>query len=144
MLAQNLTSEKLGSCSRQIEEESLRYRELYTRCYDAIEAASTSSIDAALLGGAASVASSLGHAVEGMPVGDYTLIGEGLSLIGESLADANANAANRLMARLRAAKSPKVATFQDALDSLDRLANRPARLAIDADSIYILPAGEDA
>lgn len=79
-----------------------------------------------------------------MPVGDYTLIGEGLSLIGESLADANANAANRLMARLRAAKSPKVATFQDALDSLDRLANRPARLAIDADSIYILPAGEDA
>ena len=144
MLAQNLTSEKLGSCSRQIEEESLRYRELYTRCYDAIEAASTSSIDAALLGGAASVASSLGHAVEGTPVGDYTLIGEGLSLIGESLADANANAANRLMARLRAAKSPKVATFQDALKSLDRLANRPARLAIDADSIYILPAGEDA
>ena len=43
------------------------------------------------------------------------------------------------MARLRAAKSPKVATFQDALKSLDRLANRPARLAIDTDSIYIPP-----
>lgn len=48
------------------------------------------------------------------------------------------------MARLRAAKSPKVATLQDALESLDRLANRPARLAIDADSIYILPAEEGA
>ena len=61
-----------------------------------------------------------------------------------SLADTNAGATERLMARLRAAKSPKVATFQDALESLDRLANRPARLAIDTDSIYILPAEEDA
>lgn len=43
------------------------------------------------------------------------------------------------MARLCAAKSPDVATFQDALKSLDRLANRPARLAIDTDSIYIPP-----
>ena len=48
------------------------------------------------------------------------------------------------MARLHAAKSPKVATFQDVLESLDRLANRPAHLAIDTDSIYILPAEEDA
>jgi len=48
------------------------------------------------------------------------------------------------MARLRAAKSPGVVAFQDALESLDRLANRPARLAIDTDSIYILPAEEDA
>lgn len=48
------------------------------------------------------------------------------------------------MARLRAAKSPKVATLQDALESLDRLANRPTRLAIDTDSIYILPAEEGA
>lgn len=43
------------------------------------------------------------------------------------------------MARLSAAKSPDVVTFQDALKSLDRLANRPARLAIDTDSIYIPP-----
>ena len=56
-----------------------------------------------------------------------------------SLADTNAGATERLMAKLRAAKSPDVATFQDALKSLDRLANRPARLAIDTDSIYILP-----
>lgn len=33
-----------------------------------------------------------------------------------SLADTNAGATERLMARLRAAKSPKVATFQDALE----------------------------
>lgn len=43
------------------------------------------------------------------------------------------------MARLRAAKLPGVVAFQDALKSLDRLANRPARLAIDTDSIYIPP-----
>ena len=43
------------------------------------------------------------------------------------------------MARLSAAKSPDVVAFQDALKSLDRLANRPARLAIDTDSIYIPP-----
>lgn len=48
------------------------------------------------------------------------------------------------MARLSAAKSPGVVAFQDALKSLDRLANRPARLAIDTDSIYIPPAEEDA
>lgn len=48
------------------------------------------------------------------------------------------------MARLRMAKSPEVAAFQDALESLDRLANRPAHLAIDTDSVYILPTDEDA
>ena len=68
MPAQNLSAEKLGSCSRQIEEESLRYREFYTRCYDAIETADTNSVDAALLGGAASVASRLGHAIEERPL----------------------------------------------------------------------------
>ena len=56
-----------------------------------------------------------------------------------SLADTNAGDTERLMARLSAAKSPDVVTFQDALKSLDRLANRPARLAIDTDSIYIPP-----
>lgn len=61
------------------------------------------------------------------------------------LADTNAGATERLMARLRAAKSPDVATFQDALKSLDRLANRPARVSL---SIPIpstsSPAEEDA
>ena len=56
-----------------------------------------------------------------------------------SLADTNAGDTERLMARLSAAKSPGVVAFQDALKSLDHLANRPARLAIDTDSIYIPP-----
>lgn len=144
VLAQNLTAEKLGSCSRQVEEESLRYREFYTHCYDAIEAAGTSSIDAALLGGAASVASRLGRAIEETPVGDHTLIDEGLNRIGKGLSDANAGAVDRLMARLRAAKSPEVGVFQDALGSLGRLANQPSQLAVDADYAYVLPADESA
>lgn len=42
------------------------------------------------------------------------------------------------MAKLRRAKSPDVLVFQQALDSIDKLYNKPVEVLIDSENIYVI------
>lgn len=85
MLAQNFEPAKLADATAKIEADSIAYRELYTDCYNALEAGAVDTVDAALLGGIASAGKLLGHAIAKTPVGDHTLIDEALEGAGESI-----------------------------------------------------------
>lgn len=145
MLAENFKPDKLQAIARRIEDESLRYRQLYTECFDAINASATGSINAVFLGGVASVGKVFGKAMEATPVGEYTVIDEAFKGAGEGLDHFNDEQSNKLVEKLREARAPDVLPFKQSIENINILYNQPTQLAIDAENIYILPgqSGEE-
>ena len=140
MLAQNFKPAKLADAVAKIEADSLAYRELYTECYNALEAGTADTVDAALLGGIASAGKLLGRAIAKTPVGDHTLIDEALEGAGESIGKFNDRQSEKLIEKLHQAKTPDVAPFKQSVKEIDTLYNCPTQIAIDAENVYILPA----
>lgn len=140
MLAKNFESAKLADAVAKIEADSLAYRELYTVCYDALEASTADAFDAALLGGIASAGKLLGRAIAKTPVGNHTLIDEALDGVGKGIGRFNDRQSKKLIEKLHQAKTPDVAPFRQSVMEVDTLYNRPAQIAVDAENVYILPA----
>ena len=139
MLAQNFEPAKLADAVAKIEADSLAYRELYTECYDALEAETADTVDATLLGGIASAGKLLGHAIAKTPVGDHTLIDETLEGAGKNIGEFNDRQSEKLLEKLHQAKTPDVAPFKQSVKEIDTLYNRPTQIAVDAENVYILP-----
>ena len=140
MLAQNFEPAKLADAAAKIEADSLAYRELYTECYDALEAGTADTVDAALLGGIASAGKLLGHALAATPIGEFTPIDEALEDAGEDIGRFNDEQSKKLIEKLHQAKTPDVAPFRQSVMEIDTLYNRPTQIAVDAENVYILPA----
>lgn len=140
MLTQNFKPAKLADTAAKIEADSLAYRELYTECYDALEASATDAIDVALLGGIASAGKMLGRAIAATPIGEFTPIDEALEGAGEDIGRFNDEQSEKLIEKLHQAKTPDVAPFRQSVKEIDALYNRPAQIAVDAENVYILPA----
>ena len=140
MLAQNFEPTKLADATAKIEADSLAYRKLYTECYDALEAETADTVDAALLGGIASAGKLLGHAIAKTPVGEHTLIDEALEGAGEDIGRFNDRQSEKLIEKLHQAKTPDVTLFKQSIMEVDTLYNHPTQIAVDAESVYILPA----
>lgn len=140
MLAENFKPAKLVDVVAKIEKDSLKYRELYTKCYDVLEASTASSIDTALLNGLASAGKKLGQVIEATPVGDHTLIDEALETAGEDIGRFNSRQSEQLVLKLHQAKVPDTTSFTQSVKEINSLYNGPTRIAVDAENIYILPA----
>ena len=140
MLAQNFEPAKLADAAAKIEADSIAYRELYTECYDALEAGTADTVDAALLGGIASAGKLLGHAIAKTPVGDHTLIDEALEGAGKDIGRFNDRQSEKLLEKLHQAKTPDVAPFKQSIMDVETLYNHPTHIAVDADNLYLLPA----
>lgn len=139
MLAQNFKPAKLADAAAKIEADSLAYRELYTECYDALEASTADTIDVALLGGIASAGKMLGRAIAATPIGELTPIDEALEGAGEDIGRFNDEQSEKLIEKLHQAKTPDVAPFRQSIMEIDTLYNRPTQIAVDAENVYILP-----
>lgn len=140
MLAQNFEPAKLADATAKIEADSIAYRELYTDCYNALEAGAADTVDSALLGGIASAGKMLGHAIAKTPVGEHTLIDEALEGAGEDIGRFNDGQSEKLLEKLHQAKTPDVAPFKQSVMEVDTLYNHPTQIAVDAENVYILPA----
>lgn len=140
MLAQNFEPAKLADAAAKIEADSLAYRELYTECYDALEASAADTIDVAFLGGIASAGKMLGRAIAATPIGEFTPIDEALEGAGEDIGKFNDEQSKKLIEKLHQAKTPDVAPFRQSVMEIDTLYNRPTQIAVDAENVYILPA----
>ena len=140
MLAQNFEPAKLADATAKIEADSIAYRELYTDCYNDLEAGAADTVDSALLGGIASAGKMLGHAIAKTPVGEHTLIDEALEGAGEDIGRFNDGQSEKLLEKLHQAKTPDVAPFKQSVMEVDTLYNHPTQIAVDAENVYILPA----
>lgn len=140
MLAQNFEPAKLADAAAKIEADSLAYRELYTECYNALEAGTADTVDAALLGGIASAGKMLGRAIAATPIGEFTPLDEALEGAGEDIGRFNDEQSEKLIEKLHQAKTPDVAPFRQSVMEIDTLYNHPTQIAVDAENVYILTA----
>ena len=139
MLSENFESGKLNAITKRIEEESIRYLELYSECYETIETSTHKSIDTIVFGGLASVGQKAGKAIAATKVGDHTLIDEALEGAGKGIEGLNNKYSNSLTEKLLSAKSLDVLPFKENVESINILYNQPSQLAIDDKNIYVLP-----
>ena len=139
MLSENFESGKLSAITKRIEEESIRYLELYSECYEVLETSTHKSIDTIVFGGLASVGQKAGKAIASTKVGDHTLIDEALESAGKGIEGFNDKYSNSLTEKLLSAKSLDVLPFKENVENINVLYNQPSQLAIDDKNIYVLP-----
>lgn len=139
MLSENFESGKLNAITQRIEKESIRYLELYSECYEVLEASICKSIDTIVFGGLASVGQKAGKAIAATKVGDHTLIDEALEGAGKGIEGFNDKYSNSLTEKLLSAKSLDVLPFKENVENINMLYNQPSQLAIDEKNIYVLP-----
>lgn len=118
----------------------MSYRRLYTDCYNALESSAHSAIDAAVLGGISKIGKKVGHTIAATKVGEKTQIDEALESAGSNIGHLNDDFSKKLVVKLQAAKEPNVALFTQLVEKFDELYNRPKKLAVDADNVYIIAA----
>ena len=135
----NFDEEYLASVAERISAHALSYRELYTECYESIDTSSKGSIASSLIDGISAAGKAIGGFISRTPLGKHTSVGSAVTSAGKNLGRLNEKRVDSLMARLRAAKSPDVLSFQQGVESLCLLYNRPVAIATDSEGHTYLP-----
>ncbi len=139
MLSENFDEANLEAIAGRIRDRSNEYRELYTECYNAIEDSAKGSADAVVLGGVSAALSGLGGILGRTPIGEFTPIDDALKDAGRGVGDFNESQTGGLMEKLQHAKTLDVMPFRESLEAVNDLHNRGHRLAVDSESVYLLP-----
>lgn len=142
LLSGNADAAYLRSVAERISAHGIAYRELYTECYEAVEASSRSSLDAAILDGISEAGKALGGLLSMTPIGDLTPVDDALTDAGEGLGRLNEDITDSLLGRLRAMSSPEVLPLQQGVESLVSLRERPMSIAADSGALYFIPGEE--
>lgn len=137
MLLGNFESDYLSSVSEKLDTYSLKYRELYTKCYDEIEGYSSTSVQSSMLKGIAKASTSVGKFVEKIPVVSKGQADEALIAAGEKLEEFNTDKLRKQMSSLIEHQSNAVRPFIENIDTVNKLCNKPVKLLVDKDNLYI-------
>ena len=137
MLVGNYDKEYLSGISEKLDDYSMKYRELYTQCYEEISGYSSTSIQSSLLKGLSKTTKAVGKIVERIPVVGDTQADETLIAAGEKLGDIGTEKIRKQMRQLIERQSNFVRPFIDNIDTVNRLNNNPVQLLVDKDNLYI-------
>lgn len=137
MLVGNYDKEYLSGISEKLDDYSMKYRELYTQCYEEISGYSSTSIQSSLLKGLSKTTKAVGKIVERIPVVGDTQADETLIAAGEKLGDIGTEKIRKQMSQLIERQSNFVRPFIDNIDTVNRLNNNPVQLLVDKDNLYI-------
>lgn len=137
MLVGNYDKEYLSGISEKLDDYSMKYRELYTQCYEEISGYYSTSIQSSLLKGLSKTTKVVGKIVERIPVVGDTQADETLIAAGEKLGDIGTEKIRKQMRQLIERQSNFVRPFIDNIDTVNRLNNNPVQLLVDKDNLYI-------
>ena len=137
MLLGNYNREYLSGISAKLDDYSIKYKELYTQCYEEISGYSSTSVQSSVIKGLSKTTSAVGKFVEKIPVVEKTQIDETLIATGDKLDDIGAEKVRRQMKQLIEQQGNFVRPFIDNIDAVNRLNNDPVQLMVDKDNLYI-------
>lgn len=137
MLLGNFNSEYLNSISSQIEALSLKYRELYTKCYNIIEGYTNTSMESHLIKGLSGISKISGELISKVPVVSKSEIDETLIETSERLGKFESNKMNKILKDFSEVRSSQVRVFIDNINKLNELYNKPLEFLIDKEYVYI-------
>ena len=137
MLLGNFDADYLTGISDKLEKYSLKYREIYTKCYDEIESYSSTSVQSLMLKGIAKASTSVGKFVEKIPVISKGQADESLIAAGDKLDELNDGKLRKQMRSLIEHQSNSIRPFIENIDTVNELCNKPVQLLVDKDNLYI-------
>ncbi len=137
MLLENFDADYLSDISAKLEDYSLKYRELYSKCYDEIERYSSTSMQSSVLKGIAKASTSVGKFVEKIPVISNSQADEALKTAGGKLDKINAGKLRNQMNALIAYQSNLIKPFIENINTVNELYNKPVQLLVDKENLYL-------
>lgn len=137
MLMENYNEKYLSSISEKLDDYSIKYRELYTQCYEEIAGYSSTSIQSSVLKGLSKTTIAVGKLVEKIPIAKSKQAEETLVAAGDKLSDIETEKVRKQMKQLIERQSNFVRPFIDNIDTINRLNNQPVQLLVDKDNLYI-------
>lgn len=141
VLLENYDSGYLASVAQGIDERDLAYRELYSKCYDAIEELSRGSLDTMALGGLSAASKALGGLLSQTPLKEIAPLDEVAEHVGKDLETVQTDMTEQLMKRILEVKPVERHPFVDNIYMTDRLYNSAMLLMADEKNIYLLRVG---
>lgn len=142
VVGRNFQEDFLSSVAERISARALAYRELYTECYNALEASSQRAFDSKLLDGVSTLGRQLGGMLSQTPLTNVIPIDKTLEDASQDVDQFNAGIADSIKSRLRSMKSPETLTLQQGIDMLAKLRSNPYSIASDGVNIFLLPASD--
>lgn len=137
MLLENFNAAYLDCVTQKIEEHSMQYRELYSKCYDQLEGYSKTSIQSQLLKGLAAANKVAGEAIAKVPVISKSQIDETLIKAGDKLGEFNSKRTGQTLVQFVEKQSAYVRPFVDNINTVNRLYNQPTELLFDQENFYL-------
>ena len=137
MLVGNYRSQYLLGIRKKIEDYSLEYRELYTKCYDKLESNYDSSIQSTFLKGLGTVSKSTGKAIAKVPLLGKAPVDKTLIKTGDKLKRMEKQRSARQLRKLADQQSGCVRPFIDNIETVDRLYNNEISMVFDKETIYL-------
>lgn len=136
ILLENFDSAYLDGVSNKIEDYSIKYRELYTKCYNQIEGYAKSSIQSHLLNGLASINKFAGEGIAKVSVINKSQIDETLIKTGDKLGSFGSKRTDQTMNQFVEKQSSCVRPFIENINAVNRLYNQPMELLFDQENVY--------
>lgn len=139
VLLENYDEAYLNDKAKSIRQKALEYRELYTKCFDAIEKRSEESIDNTVGEGLSFAFKGLGKVLAATPLGKENPVSNTLIGVSKGIGSLNQEENRKMTERFISAKDPSVLPFAESIESINNVYNKPSRLFIDNEAIYFLP-----
>ena len=137
MLLGNYNKEYLSGISAKLDDYSIKYKELYTQCYEKIFEYSSSSVESSIQKKISKTTSAVGKFAEKIPVVEKTQIDETLIARGDKLDDKVTEKVHGQMKQLIEQQGNFVRPFIDNIEDINRLNNDPVQLVVEKDNLYI-------
>lgn len=138
MLLENFDKNYIASVSEKIEEHSLKYRELYTECYNEFEKNSKKTIQSFLAKGVASVSKGTGKVVEKIPLINKGKVDEFLLESSDKLQEFNDRRNDKKIQKLTVNSIKGKNPFIDSLKQIEIIYNEPIEVLMDSENLYLI------
>lgn len=137
VLLENYNQDYLAGISAKLEDYSLKYRELYTLCYEEIEKYSSSSVQTSVLKGISKTSTAMGKLIEKIPVVSDGQVDETLIAAGAKLSGYGKGKIKKQMKQLIESQSNFIRPFVENINIVNELYNKPVQLVVDKNNLYI-------
>lgn len=138
MLSKNFKEGYISGIREDIDERSLKYREIYSECSAFLEKKSQSTLDKNVLKGAGATSRAVGKLIGSIPLVKEGQVDEFLQDRGEKIKEKAEDLGQDTLAEFARISNPGTGIFMEKMEDLTRIYNHTESICFDRDNIYLI------
>ena len=138
MLSGNFNEEYISGIIKEIETESMKYRERFTKCSDYLERLSDASISKQLRQGLGGAGVAVGKVIGKIPLVEKGPVDEYLQDVGKSMQDGAEEMVDKAVQMFSQVRDPGTAVFMEKLDDMIQIYNHTSDICFDGENLYLI------